>query len=196
MRLFKCMFSFYALRYLTGKYPCSHHAIIKIVSEQIFYTILNSPVGKIGIFSSEAGIVSVKINTEEDALVKSLEKEFSKNLIKSQKKNTQAVYELTSYFKGELKTFSCKLDIRGTPFQKKTWNSTIKIPYGQMHSYKFIAQSINHPKASRAVGNAMAKNPIPIIIPCHRVIKANGELGNYGTNKDMKRRLLKLEKAI
>jgi methylated-DNA-[protein]-cysteine S-methyltransferase len=166
------------------------------MSEQIFYTILNSPVGKIGIASSETGIISVKINTEGDAFVKSLEKEFGENLIKFQEKNKQAVYELTSYFKGKLKDFNCKLDIRGTPLQKKVWNNTIKIPYGKMRSYKFLAGSINQPKASRAVGNAMAKNPIPIFIPCHRVIKANGQLGNYGPGKDIKRRLLKLEKAI
>ncbi|MBU1766672.1 MAG: methylated-DNA--[protein]-cysteine S-methyltransferase, partial [Candidatus Omnitrophica bacterium] len=84
----------------------------------------------------------------------------------------------------------------GTPFQIKVWNCLRKIPYGKMYSYKFIACKIATCSHSRAVGNAVAKNPVAIFIPCHRVINSNGDLGNYGPGKNFKKMLLKIEKAI
>jgi O-6-methylguanine DNA methyltransferase len=84
----------------------------------------------------------------------------------------------------------------GTSFQLSVWNNTRKIPYGKMRSYKSIACKVGKPTAVRAIGNAIAQNPIPIFIPCHRVIKSDGSLGNYGPGKDIKRKLLKLEEAI
>ncbi|NWG02994.1 MAG: methylated-DNA--[protein]-cysteine S-methyltransferase, partial [Syntrophaceae bacterium] len=110
-------------------------------------------------------------------------------------KNKNVLSQLKKYLKGKLQRFDCRLDLKGTPFQKKVWRALEKIPYGQTHSYKEIAKSIGHPKAYRAVGNANGQNPIPIIIPCHRVIESNGGLGGFGHGIQIKKRLLDFEKA-
>lgn len=103
--------------------------------------------------------------------------------------------ELQAYFRGELREFSCKLDLAGTTFQKKCWNALLRIPYGKTRSYADIAKEVGSPRAFRAVGQANHNNPIPIIVPCHRVITSSGTLGGYGGGLDMKRALLRLEEA-
>lgn len=85
------------------------------------------------------------------------------------------------------------LDLHGTPFQKKVWRALWNIPFGKTRSYKDIAQTIKNPKAVRAVGGANGKNPVPIIIPCHRVISADGSLGGFSCGLPLKRKLLKHE---
>ena len=103
--------------------------------------------------------------------------------------------QLASYFKGELQEFDIPIKFsKGTPFQQSVWQELAKIPYGQTKSYKEIATSINSPKAVRAVGGANNKNPISIIIPCHRVIGADGKLVGYGGELWRKEFLLNLEK--
>ena len=95
---------------------------------------------------------------------------------------------------GKLERFDCSLDLRGTPFQRKVWTALAKIPYGSTRSYRDIAKSIGHPNAFRAVGNANGSNPIPIILPCHRVIESNGGLGGFGHGVKVKQQLLDFEK--
>jgi len=92
----------------------------------------------------------------------------------------QAVSQLDAYFKGNLRLFKLPIDMIGTDFQKKVWLSLVNIPYGCTASYGEIAKDINHSKASRAVGGANNKNPISIIVPCHRVIGHNGAMTGYG----------------
>ena len=166
------------------------------MSNKIFYTFLNSFVGKIGIASSSSGIVCVDIGAKENNFLEMLKRQFQSSPIKSENRNSQTIDELNAYFKGKLKVFNSKLDIRGTSFQLNVWNNTRKIPYGEMRSYKFIASEIAEATHSRAVGNAISKNPIPIFIPCHRVINSDGNLGRYGPGENIKRRLLELEGAI
>lgn len=105
----------------------------------------------------------------------------------------KAYVELTEYLEGKRTHFTVKLNPKGTEFQKKVWNELIKIPYGQTRSYKEIAESVGSPKGYRAVGMANHNNPIMIIIPCHRVINANGALGGYGGGIDKKIKLLEIE---
>ncbi|NLC62932.1 MAG: methylated-DNA--[protein]-cysteine S-methyltransferase, partial [Thermoanaerobacterales bacterium] len=88
------------------------------------------------------------------------------------------------------------IDLIGTDFQKSVWNALLNIPYGTVKSYSEIARQIGQPTALRAVGNANGANPIPIVVPCHRVIAKNGTLGGYGGGLDMKRKLLFLEGVI
>ncbi len=102
---------------------------------------------------------------------------------------------MKKYLEGRLKRFNCKLDLRGTPFQKKVWSALTKIPYGETRSYQDVARAIGHPKAFRAVGNANGNNPIPLIIPCHRVIESNGGLGGFGHGLKVKKELLDFEKT-
>ena len=101
--------------------------------------------------------------------------------------------QLGAYFKGELTTFDLPLAPTGTPFQQQVWSALLEIPYGQTESYAKIAQKINRPKATRAVGNANGRNPIPIIIPCHRVIGRDGSLTGFGGGLPTKSFLLQLE---
>ncbi len=103
--------------------------------------------------------------------------------------------QLQSYFRGELTRFDLPLAPVGTPFQLKVWDALKTIPYGKLVSYKDIAESVGSPKAVRAVGGANGKNPIPIIVPCHRVIGSNGSLTGFGGGLETKRRLIDLEKA-
>ncbi len=175
------------------------------MSNVIFYAFLDSTIGIIGFASSSLGIVCLDIGTKEMELLLKLKQKFPVcKLIKSKEKNARAIREIKSYLKGELKSFKSKLDLKGppkscragTPFQIKVWRQLQKIPYGKTRSYRFIAcksSTCSHP---RAVGNAIARNPIPLFIPCHRVINSNGDLGNYGFGKDTKRQLLTLEGAI
>ncbi|NKB46975.1 MAG: methylated-DNA--[protein]-cysteine S-methyltransferase [Legionellales bacterium] len=105
----------------------------------------------------------------------------------------QAVAQLTEYFNGERTTFTLPLAPTGTPFQQTVWQTLQTIPYGITWSYQQLAQAIGNSNASRAVGSANGKNPISIIIPCHRVIRASGNLGGYAGGLDKKTRLLTLE---
>ena len=98
------------------------------------------------------------------------------------------------YLNGKRKSFDIKYEINGTEFQKKVWKELTDIPYGETRSYKEIAVAVGNPKASRAVGMANNKNPIAIIVPCHRVIGSDGKLVGYAGGLDMKRALLTLEK--
>ena len=106
----------------------------------------------------------------------------------------QTVKQLDEYFSGRRKTFDVPFRAEGTEFQRKVWHALCEIPYGQTRSYGEIAKMIQNPGASRAVGMANNKNPIAIIIPCHRVIGADGSLTGYGGGMEKKARLLEKEK--
>lgn len=105
----------------------------------------------------------------------------------------QAAKELEEYFAGERKHFDVKLNPKGTEFQKKVWNALIDVEYGKTASYKDIAEIVGSPKGFRAVGSTNNKNPIPIIIPCHRIIGTNGKLVGYAYGTDFKKNLLDME---
>lgn len=107
---------------------------------------------------------------------------------------TEAVcQQLNEYFAGTRTAFDFPLRLQGTPFQEKVWAALRDIPYGETRSYQQIAQAIGQPKACRAVGMANHRNPIYIVVPCHRVVGANGALTGYGGGLDMKKALLELE---
>ena len=106
-----------------------------------------------------------------------------------------AVTQLEEYFQGRRRTFDLPIQAEGTPFQRKVWKELQKIPYGETASYGEIAQRLGNPAAVRAVGRANGTNPVSLIIPCHRVIGANGTLTGYGGGLEVKRGLLQLEGA-
>ena len=109
---------------------------------------------------------------------------------------TEAARQLRAYFAGALREFSLPLDLQGTEFQKRVWGQLAAIPYGETRSYLQIAQALGSPRAVRAVGAANGANPVPIVVPCHRVIGARGKLVGYGGGLAMKKRLLELEGAM
>jgi methylated-DNA-[protein]-cysteine S-methyltransferase len=102
--------------------------------------------------------------------------------------------ELTDYFRGSLREFTFGILLReGTEFEKKVWRALRDVPYGETRSYKWLAERVGQPGGSRAVGQALGKNPLPIVLPCHRIIESGGKLGGYSSGVDVKRRLLLLE---
>jgi methylated-DNA-[protein]-cysteine S-methyltransferase len=107
----------------------------------------------------------------------------------------EAASQLSAYFAGSLREFSLPLEMAGTDFQMRVWRKLCDIPYGETRSYRELAVALGNPKAVRAVGAANGANPLPIVIPCHRVIGANGSLVGYGGGLNLKKRLLELERA-
>lgn len=150
---------------------------------------IDSPIGILEIEESDGYIIGIDFLDEGNSLEDLIKKETLSEEIKKCK------IELEEYFNGIRDEFSVKVDFkRGTEFQKKVWNALKDIPYGKTVSYKDIACKIGNPKASRAVGGANNKNPISIIVPCHRVIGKNGALVGYGGGLDRKECLLNIEK--
>jgi len=164
--------------------------------ERVYYSSFDSTwLKKVFVASTERGICMVDFLTSEGRFLKELKARSSGKIVRDDRKNQKALIQLKKYLEGKLQRFDCKLDIRGTPFQKKVWSAIVKIPYGKTRSYKDIAHAIGHPKAFRAVGNANGSNPIPLIVPCHRVIESNGALGGFGHGLKVKKQLLDFEKT-
>ncbi|GGQ91884.1 methylated-DNA--[protein]-cysteine S-methyltransferase [Streptomyces pilosus] len=107
----------------------------------------------------------------------------------------EAEEQLAAYFAGELRAFTVALRLRGTPFQRQVWEQLARIPYGETRTYGQLADALGNPKASRAVGLANGRNPVGIIVPCHRVVGASGGLTGYGGGLERKRRLLDFERG-
>lgn len=147
-----------------------------------FYTY-NTKIGNITIVATNDYITNLYINYNN---IKAIQEETK--LIK------QTFNEIKEYLDGNKKSFSIPIKTEGTDFQKKVWQELLKISYGETRSYKDIAININNSKAYRAVGTAIKNNPIPIIIPCHRVINSNKNLGGYAYGLEIKKILLKIEK--
>lgn len=143
-------------------------------------------IGKIKIEENGVAITKINFLREEDVNL---------NLIKETTLLKEAAKQLNQYLEGKRTLFDLPLAPQGTEFQIKVWNALKEIPWGETRSYKEIAKVIGNEKASRAIGMANNKNPIPIFIPCHRVIGANGKLVGYAGGIEIKEKLLKLEKS-
>ncbi|AIS53395.1 methylated-DNA--protein-cysteine methyltransferase Ogt [Thermoanaerobacter kivui] len=151
----------------------------------MLYKKFVSPIGVLTIFSSGKGICRIDFENEESVLEEF--EEGSKFYIE------ECIRQLDLYFRKKLKKFDLKLDVYGTEFQKAVWNEVFNIPYGVVRTYGQIAKLIGKPNAQRAVGQALNKNPIPIVIPCHRVIGSNGSLTGFGGGIEIKKFLLRHE---
>ena len=153
--------------------------------EYYTYNTCDSPFGSIVIISDGSAVVCVKpeLNVTTD---------YKKE---ADKLTDQTAKQLEEYFSGKRREFTVPLCPPGTTFQRSVWEALKDIPYGETRSYKQVAQMIGNPKASRAVGLANSKNPIWILIPCHRVVGADGTLTGYAGGLDMKKRLLEIEKG-
>jgi len=109
---------------------------------------------------------------------------------------TDIKQQLEEYFKGERREFDITLDLRGTDFQKSVWNELLKIPYGEVRAYKDIAERTGNSRACRAVGMACGRNPVPLVVPCHRVIGTDGKLTGFAHGLEIKEKLIRLEKKF
>ncbi|MFA8344207.1 MAG: methylated-DNA--[protein]-cysteine S-methyltransferase [Rhodothermaceae bacterium] len=155
-------------------------------------TTFESPVGEIAIAGDENGISSVQINTGEGKKGYEIVADWKRDNIFF----AEAVKQLKEYFDGKRVSFDLKLNPKGTDFQKLIWHQLLKIPFGETRSYKDIAVAAGQHKASRAVGAANGKNPISLIVPCHRVIGSNGKLTGYARGLKTKEQLLNFEKSV
>jgi len=154
---------------------------------QVYYDILPSPIGDLLILAQEFAIKNIVFQPTNHA------HEIKPEWIQGSELLEQTKNELKSYFNGQLKAFTVNVNPQGTPFQKQIWKEVKSIPYGQVCSYQNVADNIDHSSACRAVGRANSQNPIPIIIPCHRVIGKSGKLTGYAGGLDRKQNLLNLE---
>ena len=154
------------------------------MKNMIYY---KSPIGNLTIMEEENAIIKLCFKEQEITNIKDIQ-EFETPLLKKAKK------QLEEYFEGKRKKFDLALRLNGTSFQNKVWKALLNIPYAKTCSYKDIAKNIGNENASRAVGNANNKNPLPIFIPCHRVIGSNGKLIGYAGGLDIKIKLLELER--
>ena len=130
---------------------------------------------------------------DNNPLIKICFKKNSENIINNKEKCLHVKLWLKAYFNGNQNNINFNLKLEGTEFQETVWQALLKIPWGETISYKELAGKIGRPKAYRAVGNALNANPIPIIIPCHRVIKSDRSIGGYGGGVQIKKVLLKHE---
>jgi len=153
-----------------------------------FYTQIESPLGPLLLAADDASLRQIFfINGRQPAKPES-------SWIEDRAPLAETIRQLQAYFAGELTNFDLQLAPEGTPFQLSVWHRLCDIPYGETISYGELATRIGNPKASRAVGLANGSNPIPIVIPCHRVIGSNGKLTGYGGGLPIKEKLLALER--
>ncbi len=163
-------------------------------SVPVYYFIINSPLGPLTLVGTRTGLNQLLINVSEKKFL--LQIRYTNRLYQKRdiyfKKITA---DLKKYFDGSAVEFSSPLDLFGSSFQKKVWKICSGISYGQVKPYSWISKQLGPAQSARAVGNALASNQIPIIIPCHRVIRKNGSLGGYTGGLRIKKKLLEIEQA-
>lgn len=153
------------------------------------YKMMDSPVGTLKLVASDHGLVAVLWQNDKPSRVRLdelVEDSTHATLVKAER-------QLGEYFAGNRKTFSVPLDMRGTPFQKHVWEALLGIPFGETRSYGQLARQLGNAKAMRAVGAANGRNPISIVVPCHRVIGSTGKLTGFAGGLETKAQLLSLE---
>lgn len=159
---------------------------------KVRYYSFDSNIGKLRLYFNKEAIVGLSFFEEGDNY--KYIKRYYGDTVEVCKDDYSYHEEVIKYLEGKLKEFTVAFLFKGTSFQKKVWNELLSIPYGQTRTYKDIAENINCPKAYRAVGSALNKNPIAIIVPCHRVVGSSGKLVGFAGGLDVKEKLLMLEK--
>ena len=164
------------------------------MNQELYYAVFQTAAGWVGLLGSPAGLRRATLPQHSEAeVIKSLRSESSEAVL-SPRLYQSLIERLQMYYEGRPVDFPDKLDLSGgTNFQRSVWQATRLIPYGETRSYAWIAGQIGRPKASRAVGQALHRNPLPVIIPCHRVVAGDGTLGGFGGGVEMKSYLLTLE---
>ncbi|NOU77381.1 methylated-DNA--[protein]-cysteine S-methyltransferase [Paenibacillus sp. LMG 31459] len=164
----------------------------------LYYKEIDSIIGPLTLCATASGLCMIKFGTYEAnsatiaAWVK-MQLGPAAQIYADAGSMSEAERQLAAYFSGELQSFSVPLDMRGTDFQRQVWEALLSVPYGESASYKDIAVMIGNPQAVRAVGGANNRNPVPVIVPCHRIIGAGGTLVGYAGGLGIKSRLLQLE---
>ena len=160
----------------------------------IKFATVNTKYGWVAMGASGAGLALLALPKSSRKAALSEIKEFALDAVEETSAFGDLPDRLQRYFNGERVLFPDRLDLSGaTTFHRAVWDATISIPYGETRTYAWVAQQIGKPRALRAVGRALARNPFPIIVPCHRVVASNGNLGGFRGGLELKKRLLELE---
>jgi O-6-methylguanine DNA methyltransferase len=167
------------------------------MSETFHTAEFDSPIGPLKIASSSRGLAYLELSRASGRGFHGWRERYAPDsrVEPGFEPNQQVVKEVLEYLEGKRREFDLLLDLRGTPFQEKVYGEVRAIPYGECRSYSQIADRIDRPAAVRAVGAANGANPLPLVIPCHRVIGSNGQLHGYAGGRDVKARLLAIERS-
>jgi methylated-DNA-[protein]-cysteine S-methyltransferase len=168
----------------------TYSQIRKDKTMSLVYKMIESPIGKLKLVASDKGLVAILWENDRPRRVRLSE------LVEDARHPVlvETERQLGEYFAGRRKAFSVALDMRGTRFQRDVWEALLAIPFGETRSYGQLAKQLGNPRATRAVGAANGRNPISIIVPCHRVIGSSGKLTGFAGGLDTKVHLLSLEK--
>ena len=164
----------------------------------VYCTSFDSKIGLIYIASTDKGVckISVPRQTKKDFFRWLRENFDDSEVVDNKSRNKEVMDQLNRYFNGKLAKFTCAVDMRGTPFQLRVWKGLLKISYGTTISYKQLAKRLGTSRGFQAIGRANAANPVPIIVPCHRVLGTDGTLIGYASGVKTKEFLLKLEGSL
>lgn len=155
------------------------------------------PVGEVLVAVSRRGLCLVGFDPEPERSLEQLTRHYGSRVLRAPGRLDGAWRELNAYFEGDLHDFDLELDLSlATDFQQRVLRGLLKVPYGRTETYGELAKDIGKPRAARAVGGALNRNPVPIVVPCHRIIGADGSLVGYGGGLDRKLALLELEGAL
>ena len=166
-------------------------------AKPIHYTSLAAPIGRVLVAVGDAGLVRVGFRQSEAAFVSEIQRQLGVKPVRSTAETARVVSQLRAYFAGRRRRFDVPVDLSHvTPFVRRVLTATMQVPAGNLVSYGDIARRIGQPRASRAVGQALGRNPVPIVIPCHRVIASGGRIGGYTGGLAVKRRLMRLEGVL
>jgi len=155
----------------------SHHVFLPIYIGRLS----SSPIGALWVAVSAMGLVAVEWDVPQEQFSRQLERRFNLEIVYDESHTSSSLRQLSEYLEGNRRQFSLPLDLTGmSPFQMKVLRLTARIPYGQTSTYKELADRLGNPLAARAVGRVEATNPIPLVIPCHRVLGSDGSLHGYG----------------
>ena len=164
---------------------------------QIYWTDIESPIGNLRVASSEKGLVYIELPRANGRGFRGWMKSYAadEKAENADAPNQAAVDQILEYIEGKRREFDLPIDLRATAFQRSVYAELSKVPYGEQRSYAEIAAAVGRPRAVRAVGSANGANPLPFVIPCHRVIASGGQLSGYAGGVKLKARLLAMESA-
>ena len=162
----------------------------------VAYDVVDSPIGELLVASTGVGLCRVEFDPDPERDLEPIAREFGLRVLRAPKALDEPKRELDEYFEGRRTSFELPVDVRfASPFRVRVMAELARVPYGQVTTYGSLAAKAGRPAAARAVGTFMNRNPIPIVLPCHRVVGANGSLVGYGGGLERKERLLALEGA-
>lgn len=169
----------------------------KVTGETVSVCQTETPIGTLQLASTATGLIYVGLpRSSGTGLAGFLARRFPRcRRRRAYAPHREAIRQLLEYLDGKRCAFELDLDLRGTPFQQRVWQTLLEIPYGETRSYGEVAAAIGQPGAPRAVGLANGANPLPLVIPCHRVVAAGGRIGGYGGGVRLKQRLLAMEQT-